>query len=73
MKTETKKTVVPMILLALYAVLQFMLNVQTTVGTYVTTMYAFSYKYGFISRGFQGTVLLFLDKILPWNFVSYHN
>ncbi len=71
MKTETKKTVVPMILLALYAVLQFMLNVQTTVGTYVTTMYAFSYKYGFISRGFQGTVLLFLDKILPWNFVSY--
>lgn len=60
-----------MILLALYAGLQFILNVQTTVGTYVTTMYAFSYRYGFLSRGFQGTVLLLLDKILPVNMMSY--
>lgn len=60
-----------MLLLSLYAVVHFVLNFQTVVGTYVTTMLAFSYRYGFISRGFQGTVLLILDKLLPVPVLSY--
>ncbi len=44
---------------------------QTVVGTYNTTVFAFSYKYGFISRGFMGTVLSLLDKVLPFDFMTY--
>lgn len=65
---QTKKRICFFIL---YAAIHFFLNFQTTVGTYVTTMYAFSYRYGFISRGFQGTVLLILDQILPFSILSY--
>lgn len=35
------------------------------------TMFAFSYKYGFISRGFVGTIFQVLDKILPFNLMNY--
>ncbi len=37
-----------------------------------TTPFAFSYKYGFVSRGLLGTSLQFLDQILPGDMVSYH-
>ena len=43
------------------------------VSFYNTTPYAFSYKYGFISRGLLGTVWLFLDEILPWNLMNYNS
>ena len=36
-----------------------------------TTVFAFSYKYGFISRGFMGTVLQVLDTLLPWNLMCF--
>lgn len=35
------------------------------------TMFAFSYKYGFISRGLVGTFFQVLDKILPFNLMNY--
>lgn len=71
-KESTKRIIkMEMLFLCLYAVIHFVLNFQTVVGTYVTTMLAFSYRYGFISRGFQGTVLLILDKLLPFHILSY--
>lgn len=36
-----------------------------------TTVFAFSYKYGFISRGFLGSVWLVLNKILPIDIMNY--
>lgn len=36
-----------------------------------TTMLAFNYKYGFISRGLLGTIYSVLDAILPWDLYTY--
>ncbi len=37
-----------------------------------TTVYAFSYKYGFISRGVLGSVLQLYDSLVPFDAVSYN-
>lgn len=36
-----------------------------------TTMLAFRYQYGFISRGLLGTIYGFLDDMLPWNLQTF--
>jgi hypothetical protein len=36
-----------------------------------TTMFAFSYKYGFISRGLVGSVYQLLDWLLPFELMNY--
>ncbi|MBQ8519314.1 MAG: hypothetical protein IJ455_06935 [Agathobacter sp.] len=36
-----------------------------------TTSLAFTYEYGFISRGLMGTIFLLVDKILPGNQMTY--
>ena len=36
-----------------------------------TTIFAFSYKYGFISRGFLGTCWLVLDRLLPISIMNF--
>lgn len=36
-----------------------------------TTMLAFSYEHGFISRGFVGTIFQFLVNVLPWMELNY--
>ncbi len=41
------------------------------VNSYDATMLAFSYKYGFISRGFIGTMYQLLDKLLPVSLMNY--
>lgn len=41
------------------------------VSKYNTTLFAFSYKYGFISRGFLGSAYGILDKLLPFNLMTY--
>ena len=41
------------------------------VGSLNATMFAFTYKYGFISRGLLGTIYQLLDRILPVNMMSY--
>lgn len=37
-----------------------------------TTVYAFSYKYGFISRGVLGSLLQLYDSLVPFDAVSYN-
>lgn len=37
-----------------------------------TTIFAFSYKYGFISRGLMGTIWSFVDKITPFSLMSFN-
>lgn len=41
------------------------------IGRYNTTILAFHYGYGFISRGLLGTAYLFLDRILPFDILNY--
>ena len=36
-----------------------------------TTSLAFTYEYGFISRGLMGTIFLFVDKLLPMDMMNY--
>lgn len=58
-------------MLGVYALLMTMKYFQTVVGTYNTTVLAFSYQYGFLSRGFVGTCYQLLDNLLPWNLYTY--
>lgn len=37
-----------------------------------TTVYAFSYKYGFMSRGVMGSLLRFYDSLVPFDAISYN-
>lgn len=37
-----------------------------------STMFAFSYKYGFISRGFVGTVFRGINNLLPFDIMNYN-
>lgn len=41
------------------------------VNSYNTTVYAFSYKYGFMSRGLLGTMLRACNKVIPIELMSY--
>ena len=36
-----------------------------------TTSLAFTYEYGFISRGLMGTIFLLVDKLLPMDMMNY--
>lgn len=38
-----------------------------------TTVFAFSYKYGFISRGLMGSVWQLLDKLLPFDLMNFNS
>lgn len=49
----------------------FFLNYDERVLPYNSTILAFSYKYGFISRGLAGTIYQWLDAILPVNLIAY--
>jgi len=52
-------------------VLCFFRYFEWTMTEYNTTLYAFSYKYGFISRALVGTLWQGLDRILPFSIMSY--
>lgn len=43
------------------------------VGRYNTTILAFNYSYGFISRGLLGTLYLFLNDILPYDILNFES
>lgn len=43
------------------------------VRRYNTTILAFNYSYGFISRGFLGTLYLGLNEILPFDILNYES
>ena len=47
------------------------LDYDERVLPYNSTILAFSYKYGFISRGLAGTIYQWIDHILPVNMIDY--
>ncbi|MCR5144576.1 MAG: hypothetical protein K6B67_04640 [Lachnospiraceae bacterium] len=49
----------------------FIYSYREMVENYNTTVLAFTYKYGFISRGFIGTLYHGLDSILPVDLINY--
>jgi hypothetical protein len=57
--------------LAVMSVFVFFRFYDATVDLYNTTLLAFSYKYGFISRGLIGTVFQFINSILPVDMMNY--
>lgn len=65
------ETIFFFILLAALALLTVIRLFCYEVSYYNTTPFAFSYKYGFISRGLLGTIWACMNEILPWNLMSY--
>lgn len=49
----------------------FLINLAERTNSYNSTLLAFSYKYGFIPRGFLGTVYQGLNRVLPFEMQSY--
>lgn len=58
-------------LLILLSCVIFFLDYDERVLPYNSTILAFSYKYGFISRGLAGTIYQWIDSILPVNMIDY--
>ena len=58
-------------LLLLLSCAIFFLDYDERVLPYNSTILAFSYKYGFISRGLAGTIYQWIDSILPVNMIDY--
>jgi len=59
------------IMLVVFYFICFLRYYDGGINLQATTVFAFSYKYGFVSRGFMGTVLLVLNKILPFELLNY--
>lgn len=59
------------VLLSFFAVASILRFFERTITEYNTTLFAMSYKYGFISRGLLGTIWKGLDVIFPWDLMTY--
>lgn len=70
-KTKQQSMVRFMLVLMLFGFVIFLKNYLAKMESYNTTILAFTYQYGFISRGLLGTLYLLLDKLLPWNLMCY--
>ena len=57
--------------LAVFALFYMLRYFEHVISQYNTTLFALSYKYGFISRGMVGTIWLGLDALLPINLMTY--
>jgi len=57
--------------LAIFAFACFIRHFKCTMSSYNTTLFALSYDYGFISRGFLGSVFNLLGDILPFEIHNY--
>lgn len=70
---DTKRKRVNRILLALlvFSGFVFFRFYDAMVDLYNTTLLAFSYKYGFISRGLIGTIFQMVDAALPVDLINY--
>lgn len=55
-----------------FALVLFLLYYDARIESINTTSLAFSYEYGFISRGLIGTIFSFVDKLLPIDMYQYH-
>lgn len=69
---KEKKLVPFSIVWILFSIVLFIKFYDSEVGLINTTMFAFSYKYGFISRGLVGSVFQFINYIMPIDMMSYH-
>lgn len=67
-----KENVIFFIFLILFVTFVVARYFRGAISYYNTTPFAFSYKYGFISRGFLGSVWQMLDRMLPWNLMTYN-
>ena len=68
-----KQNLIFLLMLFVFAILCFLKDFGSDMSHYNSTLYSFSYKYGFISRGFVGSVYQLLDKILPFDLMTYQN
>ncbi len=71
MRAEDRKEKTFWSLLLLLAAANFFRFFEKTITEYNTTLFAMSYRYGFISRGMLGTVWAGLDRLLPWDLMTY--
>ena len=55
----------------LFTFVLFWNNFAGTTSNIKTTMLAFHYGYGFISRGLLGTIYGVLNRILPWDLYTF--
>ncbi len=60
-------------LLLFLSVVLFFYSYDDKVTAYNTTLYAFTYKYGFISRAFIGSLYHAIDRLVPWDMISYEH
>ena len=60
-----------MLLCAVFSVLMIVKNWGHGINSMNATMFAFTYKYGFISRGLVGTAYALLNKIIPIELMDY--
>ncbi|MCR5545820.1 MAG: hypothetical protein K6F30_05005 [Lachnospiraceae bacterium] len=70
-RIEKKKNQRFLICILLFALFYYLRFFEHWMSQYNTTLFALSYKYGFISRGLIGTLWLGLDKLLPVSLMTY--
>lgn len=70
-KERAKQIKTTIVLLTAFAVFCCIYYFKHSINPQDTTIFAFSYKYGFISRGLLGTLWMVLDKILPFSIMNY--
>lgn len=70
-KEEKKRIRLYMVSLLLISFAAFAYSYRQILESYNSTVLAFSYEYGFISRGLIGTLYSGLDKILPVDLLNY--
>ncbi len=59
-------------LLATLEVLLFLRDYGGYVNSYNSSIFALSYKYGFVSRGLSGSIFRMVDKVLPFDIMNYN-
>ncbi len=68
---EKNENYVFILVLFAFALLYYFRFFEHWMSQYNTTLFALSYKYGFISRGMLGSIWLLLDRLLPINLMTY--
>ena len=70
-KTKTKSMLQFLFVFLLMCFGLFLTYYGQEVRRYNTTILAFNYSYGFISRGLLGTLYLGLDALIPKDIINY--
>ncbi len=75
LENKTKQRSIRQFMVTLFVICfgLFITYYATEVRRYNTTILAFNYSHGFISRGLLGTLFLLADKILPYELLTYEN